>query len=53
LSDGRQVVRRPRHQVARPVGVEEGERLPLDVRVEVLPHVVLDVAGHAYQDAPL
>ena len=53
LAHGGQVVGRARHQVAGAVLVEEGERLALEVRVEVAPQVVLDVARHADEDAPL
>ena len=53
LAHGGQIVRRASHQVARAVGLKEGERQLLQVAVKVLPQVELDVARHADEDAPL
>ena len=50
-ADGVQVVGRARHQVAGPVRLEVRERQPLQMREEVVAHVVLDVARGADQDA--
>ncbi len=47
MPHGVQVVGGPRHQVAGPVRLEIGERQPLEMREEVVAHVVLDVPRRA------
>ena len=51
-ADGLEVDRRPRHQLAGLVPVVEAEGQALEVRVQLVPHVVLDAECLAARDEP-
>ena len=48
-----EIVGRPGHEVARAMRLEVRQRQRLQVREEVVPHVVLDVAGRPDENSPL
>jgi hypothetical protein len=53
LSHGGEIVGGARHQIADAIGLKEGERQTLDVRVEVASQIVFDVARHVDENATL